>query len=492
MEADVEEIVNLFKSLNTNLSRHSAYHRILDELRPHEWRDAQKRINSRYFQKDILSELPLEIAVQIVQGLSLKDIFLLRRVSKRWYDVLSCDLSCRTMYRQYTGQNLAEREFQAQFAQYSKQAFCLDRGLPLCKVQLTLPFTTPTDIASLDYSHGRLAWMTDKTTIIVYTLQSQKFQRFCNENREQFCEIRLSELAVATYSLRGYCYVWDLETGIMHTIRLPHRDVSFFAAQGSQVVLSVRRPNRTNIEYHDVMHHDLKSGVTHTISLSTALSFVGLTTDTLTTISLLHEEYSPEPNHPHLGVVRYKLTQGDATPFHAYTVPLPYDRNFQWPQMWVERTIQRNSKNRLGVLNAPTPILAPDNHQSILPFTYDPNTDTLCMHALSEPYPRWPDCLANVDRHLLYYVSNRGGKLSVWISDPYAEPMRRCAREMDLELPRDPTNSLSALNFRSILGDRKMTVVVDDTSVKMWLFDETQWPPDDWFVPFHARTLRSA
>lgn len=70
------------------------YHRILDLLNPHEWRDVQKRINQRSFQKDILAESPPEIAVQIAQYLDLSDLFILQRVcshpSWSWGKKMTC------------------------------------------------------------------------------------------------------------------------------------------------------------------------------------------------------------------------------------------------------------------------------------------------------------------------------------------------------------------------------------------------------------------
>lgn len=57
------------------------YHRILDQLKPHEWRDVRTRINLRSFQKDILGQSPPEVAVQIAQYLDLSDLHVLQGVS---------------------------------------------------------------------------------------------------------------------------------------------------------------------------------------------------------------------------------------------------------------------------------------------------------------------------------------------------------------------------------------------------------------------------
>lgn len=205
MDLDVPGFVAHFKQLDKS-ARRTAYHQIIDQLDPYEWRDVRKRINERSFQKDILGILPLEIAVQIIKYLSLNDAHLLRRVSKRWYDVLSSRSACSVLLRLYIGVSFTSLgdDFKSTLIHYSRRRRRLEHGNPLAEFRINLPFTTGQEILSLDYSDGRYAWLTDgDTTIVVYNLCTQKTQRFCARNRERLEKLRISEYIVAALSTRG-------------------------------------------------------------------------------------------------------------------------------------------------------------------------------------------------------------------------------------------------------------------------------------------------
>lgn len=216
MDLDVPEFIAHFKQLDTSVRR-TAYHRIIDQLDPYEWRDVKKRINERSFQKDILGALPLEIAVQIIKCLSLNDAHLLRRVSRRWYDVLSSKPACSVLLRLYTGGSFTSLgdDFKSTLIHYSRRRRRLEHGNPLAEFRINLPFATGQEILSFDYSEGRYAWLTDgDTTIVVYNLCTQKIQRFCTQNRERLGKLRISEYIVAALSTRGL-------VGTSHTF-IPH------------------------------------------------------------------------------------------------------------------------------------------------------------------------------------------------------------------------------------------------------------------------------
>lgn len=53
---------------------------ILDQLRPHEWRDVKDRYGPKTFQCDLIANLSLEIVALIAKYLSLADLLLLQRV----------------------------------------------------------------------------------------------------------------------------------------------------------------------------------------------------------------------------------------------------------------------------------------------------------------------------------------------------------------------------------------------------------------------------
>jgi hypothetical protein len=206
MDSDVQEIITRFKHLSTRTARHSAIHQIIDQLSPYEWRDVKERINARSFQKDIIGALPLEIAVQVTQSLTLADMHLLRRVSRRWRDVLGSKAACNAMYQQYTGNNLdhLDTDFKSTFARYSEHRLRIERGDPCNLSRIVLPTITDEELSTLDYSDGQFAWTTDSgTTVVVYNLITGGKQRYCTKNRERLGMVRLSQSTVAAITVHG-------------------------------------------------------------------------------------------------------------------------------------------------------------------------------------------------------------------------------------------------------------------------------------------------
>ena len=248
MDLDVPGFVAHFKQLDKS-ARRTAYHQIIDQLDPYEWRDVRKRINERSFQKDILGILPLEIAVQIIKYLSLNDAHLLRRVSKRWYDVLSSRSACGVLLRLYIGVSFTSLgdDFKSTLIHYSRRRRRLEHGNPLAEFRINLPFTTGQEILSLDYSDGRYAWLTDgDTTIVVYNLCTQKTQRFCARNRERLEKLRISEYIVAALSTRGLV---DTHLSLISTLSLKRKRRTGIIADMWQLLPCLGTPNRECSHY---------------------------------------------------------------------------------------------------------------------------------------------------------------------------------------------------------------------------------------------------
>lgn len=243
MDLDVPEFIAHFKQLDTS-ARRTAYHQIIDQLGPYEWRDVKTRINERSFQKDILGALPLEIAVQIIKYLSLSDAHLLRRVSRRWYHVLSSKSACSILLRLYMGGSFIRLgdDFKSTLVHYSRRRRRLVNGNPLAEFRINLPFATGQEILSLDYSDGRYAWLTDgDTTIVVYSLCTQKTQRFCTMNRERLEKLRISEFIVAALGTRGLV---GTHLSLISTLLLSHKRRAGITADMWQLLPCLGTPNR--------------------------------------------------------------------------------------------------------------------------------------------------------------------------------------------------------------------------------------------------------
>ncbi|KAI9373969.1 hypothetical protein BJX61DRAFT_352443 [Aspergillus egyptiacus] len=479
----VQELVARFKLLRTNSARRAAYHQIIDQLGPHEWRDAKKRINGRSFQKDILGELPLELSVAIVQYLTLRELHLLRRVSRRWSNVLSSELVCNAVFRQYTGGPLkVGDEYKSTFARYSKHRYLLEQGTPLTRAQLSLPLEPGPAISNLDYSNGRYAWTIDHdTTIITYDLRSQRTQRFCTPNRERFEKIRLSESVLAAITTRGYCQAWDLQTEEMHTIRLPNTNISLFVLNGFQIAMCSQATWVKNSCMHSegsfVMHYDLRTRSTHTIPNAQSPAYVGLGSSMkhLTIVQLElgnNTKRDIMPGCPHLRVMKYVLhLNGESSAVRTYTKELPLPGDHEGTDVRVRHDLD-GSGNRIGILQA--------GRHLVLAVTYDPQTDEICVHRLSDIEASNPLCIVHVGGNILYYIKIEEGRRNIWISNPYIETALYAAQSMDLGLPRDAREGASLFTdaYRFLVGDSSFVSLIDARGIRLWSFAGTNYPEE--------------
>ncbi|KAL3475321.1 hypothetical protein BJX99DRAFT_230061 [Aspergillus californicus] len=495
MDPDIQEIVTRFKLLYNNSARHITYHLILDQLNPYEWRDVKERINQRSFQKDILGALPLEIVVQIIQLLALCDLHILRRVSRRWNDVLSSNIACSVMFRRYTGGSLSpDGEFKSAFAHYSRQRFRLEQGNPIGKPQVHLPFVSTEPISHLDYSNGKYAWKTDNgTTIMVYDMCSQKAKRFCTMNREPLYHFRLSESILAVITYRGHCHAWNIQTEDMHTFRCPNVSVSVFAVGGSRISIYYKGSSNiedTEFENHStdhtvdkvedsvLMHYDMQTRITHTIRDIRDLTLIGFgpSTNSLTIACIdPGKEMLSYGNFPCLRVVRYELHgSGDSSTKCTHTLRLPLSSPDEWVNVGISYDWQDSTMNRMGILFAA--------NYPVLSVTYDPKTDKFWVHRLlGFDFDSLCMNAINVSGDIVYYVRNDEGKRSIWVSNPECEIPLYPARGMDLGLPRDPRDGVSLIiqDLRYFVGDSRFVSMVDPgRSTRVWSFEETNQSGD--------------
>ncbi|KAL4746244.1 hypothetical protein BDW72DRAFT_210594 [Aspergillus terricola var. indicus] len=468
MDPNIQEIIIRFKQLNTASARRTVYHQIIDQLDPHEWREVQKRINQRTFQKDILGSLPLEVAVQIIQYFDVNDVHLLQRVSRRWLEVLSSKPVCSVLFRQYTGGSL-DNDFKSTFARYSRQRSRLEQGLPVAHVQLDIPFSQ-----DLDYCDGRYAWSADGgTTIVVFELCSRKTQRFCTENRERLERFRLSENLVAAITIRGYCHAWDLRTEYTRAVRLPNTNLSHFVIGGFRVAVYYENLRIDGQEGGVVMHFDLRPGSprTHRIQRVKELALLSLDTSSnyLTAISLKHHskpDPSRIPNWSCLYVVKYELHEnGEVSTARSYTLRLPSSSE--------RACLARNSPHycrNLGVLY----VGSSSALSFVLPITYHPRTEQVCIHPLLDPQMVHSLTMANIDNGILYWVRDDDGRQSIWISNPYAVTPLYASRGLEFDLPGAlPDEASLMIHTRLLLtGDFRFVSMTDVSGTRVWSFED--------------------
>ncbi|KAL4932273.1 F-box domain protein [Aspergillus undulatus] len=477
MDPKIQEIITLFKQLDTTTSaRRTAYHKMIDELGPDEWRDVKERINERSFQKDILGSLPLELAVQIIQYLKLDELHLLRRVSKRWHKVLSSKSACSILYRLYTGASLTD-DFQSTLARYSRKRLRLEQGNPSTLLPINLSHLPQWEIDCLYLSNGKFVWLTDyETTITVYDTKTGKKQRFCTEHRERIGDYRLSSNVVAAFTMQGYCHAWDLQTGEEHTFRIPNPDVCLFYTHGFRIALYYEDHCEGSGQCGFIMHFDLQSKRSHSIQHVQQLALVSLETSSryLTTICLGQEEGAREAYYVSgascLCIVNYELHEdGTSSTACSYTRELPLPRDRPWGHIGIQHDMQDSRRKRIAFLYAQS---AGEEARVILPVTYQPQSQWLCMHMLREEHfdldaPPW---IINVDNDILYWVRADGDKRSIWVSMPYAEPSLYAAQNMNFAVHPSSRATLSAPYV--LLGDSCLVTMISTTSTQAWCFED--------------------
>ncbi|KAL4976541.1 hypothetical protein BDW66DRAFT_166367 [Aspergillus desertorum] len=469
MDPNTQEIISRFKQLDTALARRTVYHQIIDQLNPHEWRDVQKRINERTFQKDILGSLPLEIAVQIIQHFDVNEVHLLRRVSKRWHGVLSSKSVCSVLFRQYTGAFLDD-EFKSTFSRYSRQRSRLEQGFPVAHVKLDIPFGL-----DLDYCDGRYVWSADGgTTVIVLELCSRKTQRFCTANRERFERFRISENLVAAITVRGYCHAWNIRTEEMHTVRLPNTNISDFVVSGFRIAVYYENLRIDDQQGGVVMHFDLRPGSqgTHTIQRIKELALLGLDTSSryLTTICLEQHsdlDSSYASSCARLRVVKYELREnGETLAARSFILKLPPFSG----RACLAKDLRGYYRN-IGVLY----ISSSSAHSLVLPITYHPQTEQVCIHALLDQRMVRSLSMASVDNGILYWVMDGdGGKQRIWISNPYAETPLYASRGLTLDLLRGLPDGASPMahTSRLLAGDSRFVSITNLSGMEVWSFED--------------------
>ncbi|KAJ5824293.1 hypothetical protein N7447_006633 [Penicillium robsamsonii] len=286
MASPTKPILEGFMALRDNSSRRAVINKIVDSLSSHEIREVKSRLESMTFQCDLLDKLPLELVAMLTEYLDLADLILLRRVSKRWHELLSSTIVVTTAMIYHTGKNFIKSDSPADLDALIKKRIRAERGLPA--VVVTIPNNLSRDLKDdvnrdgISCFNGVCAWIeesTDRTTIFVVHLPSGKNSTVTTENREEFTHVEVSDTLVSATSVRGHCHVWNMSTEQHKSFRIPSLHFTHYISIGSKVVLG----------YVDsVVHFCFDSGVSRSIKLRPfiVLLSVHAEEDALTVVSV--------------------------------------------------------------------------------------------------------------------------------------------------------------------------------------------------------------
>ncbi|PYI24257.1 hypothetical protein BO99DRAFT_374202 [Aspergillus violaceofuscus CBS 115571] len=470
----IQQIISLFNGLSTNFARRAAYHGLLNQLNSAEWCELRARIEQRTFQKDILGESPPEIALQIVQHLSVSDLHVLKRVSRRWHALLSSASTQRTVYCQWTNNSSAHLTT-AQITRYAQRRLSLERGQPVAAAAAAAarravrvidgqpsPHSTAPTPNTFAYAHGRLAWLSCPDLLLVHSIRNATRQQFCTENRDRFRLVGISNSVVVAISTRAYCHVWDLETEEHAWFRLPSLNVTGFVVRDNTVAVAYNSSMITEsgdkIDSESVTYWDMWSRAAHTVENVPQVALLDLlpATKTLVVVHIeLQETYR-------VCIKKYSM-DGEGHAHRQRAVALSAVHR-DWSLEILSRSWDINHY-RFAVFFVQSPLngTVTRSFQWVIA-TYDSQMDEISLHEFT-----WDDrpyhflSAAAVDHNLLYYLREDGGRPALWISNTSAQPPHRAARGMD---PR----CYEADGF--LLGDREFVLQIHQTETRAWPVDE--------------------
>lgn len=147
--------------------------RLFVTLSPHELREFRSWIDQVDFSNDILSNLPLEIAHQVLGYLPLHQCFRIRRVSKKWFSMLSAPQTVEHLLRFWYSKAEAKLEVpkgltaSAVSSSRAAQVDAYRSGSAFSRMKVDFrttgySSTYPSSITKIAYADGYIAWISTR------------------------------------------------------------------------------------------------------------------------------------------------------------------------------------------------------------------------------------------------------------------------------------------------------------------------------------------
>lgn len=230
-KSDVDTVVTVFEK-SKNVSDRNSFVRCLFHTLPRiHLRELVHHAASLDFRFDIIGSLPTEILCLVFMNLDIYQIFQLRRVSKRWLAALSAPQIVQSMLCPWFSMGPVDLQmplnlsYEESLAIKAEHVDAFKTGNPFSILQGTwtskpAPRRPKMNIRNVEYSHGRLAWLTAQQ-LHVRTLASGQELLYGPFSGEKIQFVRLSPDIVAAVTFSGNCYVWEHAKDDPHVIRLP-------------------------------------------------------------------------------------------------------------------------------------------------------------------------------------------------------------------------------------------------------------------------------
>lgn len=165
----------------------------------------------------MFGSLPLELMLEVLDYLNTADLFVARRVSRKWFRILSSEDVCRLLLVRFfpcyfKSLVTTEETWAFKLRAHAERQNLIIRGWPRSIHALHVVEASPPighEMNNLvDYRQGKLLLTVEDGSIPhlvarIVCLRSASVMDFRNENREPFYLVRLSEDLLVSLSLRG-------------------------------------------------------------------------------------------------------------------------------------------------------------------------------------------------------------------------------------------------------------------------------------------------
>lgn len=189
------------------------------------------------FKYDIIANLPFELSLQIFSYLETYLLARSRRVSRRWFELLSALPKFSSSYlRLFFGARYPDRmekgsSLACDLPRMTEELDAYRTGRAFSKrfFEWDLPYQSRHSMQSrmsyfksqTAYCNGTVAWIDEDRGILrTLHLDANFANTYTVTEREALTHITLSESIVAATTVTGRCYVFELASGAVHVIRL--------------------------------------------------------------------------------------------------------------------------------------------------------------------------------------------------------------------------------------------------------------------------------
>lgn len=221
--------------------------RLLKSLPKSHVREIVGHVRSLYLNFDIIGNLPIEILGLIFQHLELYQAFQLRRVSKRWQQILSAPDLIENLLQPWDALGKVHLRMppdisvEAALALKAEHVDAFRTGNPFSMVQgeWEVAAWNGSYPLNVSYSHGRLAWLDHSDrTLHVRNLEDGQEILCTPPDRARIDLLGISSDIAAATTFSGKCYAWNVITGDpAATIQLSSASADYFAVTGSFVAM---------------------------------------------------------------------------------------------------------------------------------------------------------------------------------------------------------------------------------------------------------------